>query len=139
LRAKGHQLYFEPEAKTYHLNISLPWSWVSHAFWGGRLFAAVRARKKKWSPWRRLLYVGGAPLIPFIRLRRTMRNIPRPGRQRELMPRILPVLISGLVAHALGELTGYAFDLGNAERHYSYFEMARFRHVTAEDRKADSE
>ncbi len=54
LRAKGHQLYLEPAAKTYHQNFSAPFSWVALRLDVGRLFAASRART--WSPWRRLLY-----------------------------------------------------------------------------------
>ena len=137
LRAKGHEIYLEPAAKTHHLNISLLSSLIKHAFWGGRLYAAVRAREKRWSLWRRLLYIGGMPLIPFVRLRRTIKEIYRTDRQQELMPRILPALISGLVPHAIGELTGYAFGLGNAEERYSYYEMLRFNHITAQDRKAE--
>lgn len=138
LRAKGHRIYLEPAAKTNHVNISLLSSWVRQAFWGGWLFAAVRAREKRWSLWRRLLYIGGAPLIPLVRLRRTLKEIHRTGKQTELMPRILPALISGLVPHAIGELAGYTFGLGNAELHYSYYEMARIHHITAHDRKAEA-
>jgi hypothetical protein len=72
LRAKGHKLCFEPAAETNHVNISLLSSWVRHTFWGGRLFAALRAEKKQWSWWRRLLYIGGSPLIPLLRLWRAL-------------------------------------------------------------------
>lgn len=139
LRDKSHRLCFEPAAKTYHVNISLLSSWIGHAFWGGRQFAAIRAEKQKWSLWRRLLYIVGTPLIPFVRLRRTRQIIYRTGKQRELLPRVLPALISGLVPHAIGEMIGYAFGKGNAEQRYSYYEMARIRHLTAKDRQAQSE
>ncbi len=138
MRAKGHRLYLEPAAKSHHVNISLLSSKVRHAFWGGRLFAAVRAKEKRWSLWHRLLYIGGTPIIPIVRLRRTMAEIHRTGRRREMMPRILPALISGLVPHAIGELAGYALGLGDAEERYSYYEMARVRHITAQDRKAEA-
>ncbi|HWP92349.1 MAG TPA: glycosyltransferase [Thermodesulfobacteriota bacterium] len=134
LRVKGYGIYLEAAAKTYHVNISLLSSWVRQAFWGGWLFAAVRARQKRWPLWRRLLYIGGAPLIPLVRLRRTIREIKRSGREQKLIPKIFPALISGLVSHATGELAGYAFGLGKADEHYSYYEMARIRHVVPEDR-----
>ena len=135
LRSRGHGLYLEAEARTSHVNISRLSSWVVHAFWGGRLFGAARAREKRWSVWRRLAYVCGGPLIPVIRLRRTVPVIYRTGRGRELMPRILPAMFAGLIPHALGEVAGYALGVGDAERRYSYFEMKRTRHVTAQDRQ----
>ena len=134
LRSRGHGLYLEAKARTSHVNISRLSSWVVHTFWGGRLFGAARAREKGWSVWRRLAYVCGGPLIPVIRLRRTVPVIYRTGRGRELMPRILPAMFAGLIPHALGEVTGYALGVGDAERRYSYFEMKRARHVTARDR-----
>ena len=139
LAAKGHGLYFEAAARTSHLNISLLSSWISHTFWGGRLFGAIRARKKKWSVWRRLLYIFGGPLIPMIRLWRTLPKIYLTGRQRELMPRILPAMLAGLIPHAIGEVMGYALGLGNAEQHYSFYEMKRTQHITAQDREQDGE
>jgi hypothetical protein len=135
LQARGHGLYFEAAAKTSHVNISRLSSWVIHAFWGGRLFGAARAREKGWSVWRRLAYICGGPLIPVVKLRRTVPNIYRTGRGRELMPRILPAMFAGLIPHALGEVTGYALGSGDAERHYSFYEMKRARHVTARDRQ----
>lgn len=135
LRSRGHGLYFEAAAKTSHVNISRLSSWVVHAFWGGRMFGAARAREKRWSVWRRLAYICGGPLIPVIRLRRTLPVIYRTGRGGELMPRILPAMFAGLIPHALGEVTGYALGIGDAERHYSFFEMKRARHVTAEERR----
>ncbi len=135
LRARGHGLYFEPEARTSHVNISRFSSWVVHAFWGGRLFGATRARKKRWSVWRRLAYFCGGPLIPIVRLRRTVPVIYRTDRGRELLPRVLPAMLAGLIPHALGEVTGYALGIGDAERHYSSYEMKRERHVTAKDRQ----
>ncbi len=45
LRSRGHTLHLEPAAQTNHVNISLLSSWVRHAFWGGRLFGAMRATK----------------------------------------------------------------------------------------------
>ena len=137
LALKGHGLYFEAAARTSHLNISLLSSWIRHAFWGGRLFGAARARKKKWSVWRRLVYICGGPLIPPLRLWRTLPKIYLTGRQRELMPRVLPAMFAGLIPHAIGEVIGYALGSGNAEQRYSFYEMKRTRHITEQDRQQD--
>ena len=138
LRAKGHRLCVEPAAKAYHVNISLLWSWVKHSFLGGRLFAAARVEKKKWSLWRRLLYILGAPLIPLVRIRRALQTIQHTGRRRELLPGIFPALISGLIPHAFGELIGYALGRGRAEYYYGQYELRRVQYLTAEDRQAES-
>ena len=135
LRARGHRFYLEPTAKTYHVNISRLASWVKHAFLGGRLFGATRAQQKRWPLWRRLVYIGGSPLIPLVRLRRTLRLIRQQPLRRELMPCILPAVISGLLPHAVGEAIGYAFGLGRAEEYYARYEMTRIHHVSAEDRQ----
>ena len=135
MKPKGHRLYFEPAAKAYHVNISRPSSWVKHAFWGGRLFGATRARQQRWPAWRRLLHACGAPLVPALRLRRALREIRRKGLRRELVPRVIPAMLAGLIPHALGEAAGYAFGLGSAARRYSFYEVARTRHVTDEDRR----
>ena len=135
LRAKGHGLYFEAAARTSHVQISRLSSWVRHAFWGGRLFGSARARRKRWPAWRRLVYACGSPLIPFVRLRRTLPKFYRTGR-RELVPRVLPAMFAGLIPHAFGEAAGYALGAGDAERQYSFYEMRRRAHVNEEDRRA---
>ena len=137
LRAKGHQLYLEPAAKTYHQNFSAPFSWVALRLDGGRLFAASRART--WSPLRRLLYAFTAPLIPLVRFRRIVGELRRPGRARHLIPRVLPLLFAGLVVDGVGEMIGYACGAGNAMRRLSDMEFHRERYLTKHDRLAEVE
>lgn len=139
LRARGHGLYFEAAARTSHVQISRLSSWVRHTFWGGRLFGSARASQKRWSVWRRAAYVCGGPLIPLVRLRRTLPQIYQATGRRDLLPRVLPAMFAGLLPHAFGEAAGYAFGAGDAERHYSFYEMKRRRHVTEEDRRALAE
>ncbi len=134
LRAKGHTLHLEPMAKTNHVNISLLYSWVRHAFWGGRLFAAMRAKKKTWSVWRRLLYISGSPLIPIVRLWRTAQKVREVGKGA-FLPRMIPAVLIGLIPHAVGEAIGYALGVGEAAERYSYFETRRILHVTPGDRQ----
>lgn len=133
LRAKGNTLHLEPAAQTNHVNISIFSSWVRHAFWGGRLFGAMRARKNKWPVWRRLIYIGGSPLIPVMRFYKTVQKVREVGKGT-LLPRMIPAVLAGLFPHVVGEITGYALGAGRAAERYSYFEMKRFLHVGPNDR-----
>jgi hypothetical protein len=134
LRARGYQLYLEPAARTQHLNISRLSSWLSVAFYSGRSFAAERARCGHWSLPRRLLYAASAPLIPFVRLQRGLRDFQRTGRQGELLPRVLPTLTLGLAVSAAGEAIGYALGSGDAPHRLAEYEFHRHRHVVATDK-----
>lgn len=126
LRAKGHQLYLEPAAKTYHQNITRLSPFLREQFYVGRVFAASRARR--WSPCWRLLYIGGAPLIPPIRLWRILCELRRSGWARPLLPGILPALITGLVVSAVGEMIGYALGAGHASQRLCVLEFHRDQH-----------
>lgn len=127
LRARGYQLYHEPAAETSHLNFSSPFSWIPLRFFCGRLFAASRARR--WSRPRRWLYVGGAPFIPLVRLRRILRELSRPGRPHNLLPGVLPALIVGLAVDGAGEMIGYAMGAGRAMEKLSNMEFHRDRYL----------
>ena len=133
LRTHAHRLYLEPEAKAHHLNVSVLRSYISAEFQGGRMFGASRAGHGRWTFFRRLLYIGAFPLIPLVRLSRLLRLIRRSARLRPFLPRILPVLVMGLIMHAVGEVTGYAFGAGDAAQRSLTFELSRRRHVTRRD------
>lgn len=137
LREKGYQLFLEPAAKTYHQNFSAPFSWIPLRVDSGRLFAASRSRT--WSPFKRLLYALAAPLIPVIRFYRIVGELRRPGRARQLMPRVLPLLFAGLAVDGTGEMIGYAFGVGNAMRRLSDMEFHRERYLTKHDKFAEEE
>jgi hypothetical protein len=132
LRGKGHCLYLEPKARTFHQNFSMPLSSISLRFHGGRLFAASRARC--WPLWRRFVYTAGVPLIPWIRLLRIVRELRRPGRPTYLLPRVLPTLIAGLMVDAAGEMAGYAFGHGNAMSRLSDMEFHRERYLRKKEK-----
>lgn len=129
LQAKGHRLYLEPAAKTAHLNFARLAPWTPYLVHAGRVFAAARARQ--WSLLRRLLYAGGAPLIPLVRLRRIRSEIRRPGRPADLWPRVLPALVVGLTLDAVGQVLGYALGAGNASRKLFRFEFHRDRYSSS--------
>lgn len=63
---------------------------------------------------RQLLYILGGPLIPVLRLRRTLQEVRRAGQFDKLFPQILPGMVTALMAHCLGEISGYALGAGDA-------------------------
>lgn len=99
------------------------------------MFGAARARYENWSIWRRLVYIGGMPLIPIIRLRRVLCEIRRVSPKHSLLSSILPALVMGLISHSLGELTAYAIGVGDAaKQRLSNLEFHRIRHISDKDR-----
>ena len=135
LRQDGYQLYFEPAARTQHVNFSrFGWSTLQ-SLCGARLYGGSRAARERW-PWsRRLFYIVGSPLIPVVRLRRMIASMRQCDEQRRWLPRLLPVLVWGALFHAWGEITGYALGVGDAEKRCLDFETDRLRYVTARDRQ----
>jgi hypothetical protein len=82
-----------------------------------------------------LLYAGGSPLIPLARLPRILGNVRRSGRER-LIAAMLPAMLVGLAASALGEMAAYLTGLGDAPARMGELEFHRYRHLTARDRRA---
>lgn len=135
LGTKGYQLYLEPAAKVSHLNFERFSSWTSAQFYSGRLFATTRA--KRWSLLRRLIYVGGTPLIPAVCLWRTLQRLRRSQRKHHLFPRILPALVLGLIISAAGEMTGLLLGAGSAKEQMGNLEFHRERHLKRTDRESN--
>jgi GT2 family glycosyltransferase len=129
LRRRGYQLYLEPAARIKHLNTSRPSSLIRQLFLAGRAFAAARSRG--WSPARRLAYVGGAPFIPAVRLRRIVRQLA--GKRYEVPAGTAPLILLALGVSAMGELTGYALGEGSAQEKLCELELHRERHVREQD------
>jgi hypothetical protein len=135
LRSRGHQVYFEPRARTRHLNYSRPFSWIPSHFHGSRIFAAARARYGRWRAWQRLVYGGGAVLIPLVRLRRIWarsRTVLGPGR----FLRLLPALSAILLVSAAGEMAGYVTGPARAMEKLTRLEFQRTRHLARRDQEA---
>ncbi|HEX5708078.1 MAG TPA: glycosyltransferase [Pyrinomonadaceae bacterium] len=131
LRARGHRLYLEPRARTFHQNFSLAGASVPLRFNGGRLFAAARARG--WPAWRKVMFAAAAPLIPAVRLVRITRELLKPGRPRRAFARALPALAAGLVCDGAGEMVGYAFGAGRAMAKLTDLEFHRRRYLAPHD------
>jgi hypothetical protein len=132
LARRGHQLRMHPDARTAHTNFALLSSWLPVQFYGGRVFGASRA--SGWPLGRRLAYFAASPLIPAVRLWRCLRELAKPGRPIERIPRMLPLLALGLALDGLGQMAGYLFGLGDAIGRVARYEFHRFDHITAADR-----
>jgi GT2 family glycosyltransferase len=135
LRAKGHRFYLEPQAKAYHQNASRLTSAIWTRFQAGRLFGAMRARNGRWSLLRRLLYIGGAPLIPLMHLRPVLQHARRAARQRPLLPGLRGAVVGLLAVAGAGEMIGYAFGPGKALQQLTDSEFQRERQLTKRDRQ----
>ena len=127
MASRGHRFYLEPRARVHHVNFSLFGPSLSLRFWGGRLFAANRARG--WGVARRALYCLASPLIPAVRLARTVKTRARIEAAPPLLG-LLPVLIVLLIADGCGEMVGYAAGSGSAMPRLSdWGEFHRWRFV----------
>jgi hypothetical protein len=133
LRARGHGLYLEPAAKTHHFNYSRASAWLPATFLSGRTFAARRVHGAGIA--RRLAFALGSPLIPFLRLRRCIRDFRR-SEPRPALVRVLPALVVALVVSAAGEMIGYLLGSGDAPERVSAYEFHRDEQVNARDRAA---
>jgi hypothetical protein len=137
LNKQGSGLYLEPEAVSRHVNVSAAKSYMQGEFLGGRLFGAARAHSHGWGA-RSVAYSFGAPAILLVRLQRVVEQVRRCGRVRELMPRVLPPLMLGLVSHTVGEVAGYLFGEGRAAERRRSIELDRFQHVAEPDKPTAS-
>jgi len=135
LLAHGQRLYFEPAAQTDHVNVSRFLDLIAIEFQNYRMFAANRAAHGHWPHRRRVLYVVCGPLLPAVRLYRTLREVHRCGQLAATGPRLLFPLVVGAVAGAAGEMVGFTFGAGAAARKRLSFELERLRHVTEADRQ----
>ncbi len=133
LRAKGHQLYLEPAAKIAHVNFSKLSAVIKAQFLNGRLFASTRI--KKISTASRMIYVLGAPLIPFVRLWYIFRNASQPGRSKGQFFKVLPVILLGLLMDGLGQFAGYVFGQGDTNKSFLCFEFHRNQYLAKKESK----
>ena len=113
LRERGERVCLEANARVDHLNISRQLPWIRDVFLAGRVLATMRAMR--WSRVRRLVYLGGSPLIPFVLVWRT-RAFWRRGNQQMQLPRTtFLAFVAVSIVMALGEMSGYAFRARRSE------------------------
>jgi hypothetical protein len=131
LRRDGHAIWYAPEARLAHLNISIPWQALRHSLLGGALFGRYRSRNM--SAPERLLRTAGVPLVPLLRLFRILQDVRRAsigGIPRSAWG-LLGLLLAG---HAAGEALGYWNLTGEIEARYEFFELHRLECLLDEER-----
>lgn len=130
LRERGGRIWFEPEARVDHANLSFLGPLLHQRFIAGRVIAGARGAGWAWP--RRLAYALGSPLIPIVLLARHRRGIARTIRQWRPPSGTLPVLILGSILEAAGEMLGYAHGEGSTTRaRYDALEVHRLTHTAA--------
>ncbi|HEX7588065.1 MAG TPA: hypothetical protein VF478_07110, partial [Anaerolineae bacterium] len=131
LRARGYDITIERKARTWHLNFSRFFPSAYLRLLSGRTFSAARSRD--WPGWKRLVYVGGSPLIPFVRLWRIVRQMRRHRWHGVFACQILALTLMLLVLDAGGEVVGLLRGMGEAERGVAAFEFHRSRYLNQSD------
>lgn len=133
LRAEGRPMFIAGDVIVRHVNISRLTAYIYLDYLGQRSFASARARSGGFSRWKRVLYAGAAPLIPWIRLRRILHHLHRTDRYRELMPQILLPIACALAAGAWGEMLGYLIGPGDSAERKGPAELQRERFLSKKD------
>jgi glycosyltransferase involved in cell wall biosynthesis len=88
--------------------------WLRMEFSSGKAYARERARNWHWR--KRFLFMGGSPLIPWVRLIRILKQLIQSRTLQGLnLHNMLPACI-GLIASALGEMAGYSKPAKPEER-----------------------
>jgi hypothetical protein len=134
LKRRGQRMRLQPTAATRHTNISRLLPALAHAWVGGRLYGGLRQTLGGWSLARRIVYAGGSPLIPPLRLTRVIALMRRSVAGQAALRHALPAMVPILAVHAAGEAAGYLFGMGDCDTRYSAFETRRYRHVRAGDK-----
>lgn len=116
LRKNGTRMYVLGDVAIPHVKFSDIGAFLRAEFISQRLYAEARAEYFDWSLLHRALYVGGAPLIPFLRIGRVYRDVRRTGRGTGFFLRILPAATAAACAGALGEAMGYAVGSAASNR-----------------------
>lgn len=135
LRVRGYRLYMEGKARADHINVSKTVSILLDLFYNGQLYTAALVQYKRWSISERILYSLLEPLIILKHFQGTLHAIRRAGQWNKLMPAALPIIVTGLSAHFLGKLCGYASGFGNTQEKINSFEFDRFKYITEQDIK----
>jgi hypothetical protein len=129
LTKNGDRLFLENRAIISHLNFAQLGTLLFLQFHHGRQYAGRRIWN--WPLAKRLLFFGGAPLIPFVRLKRILGNT----RQRVRLP-ILFVLFLDLLVDGAGQALGYATGVGRSEERLRGYDYDRRRFLSPRDRSA---
>ncbi len=130
LVSKGYKLYLEPEAKLYHLNFGVLTTFLKIHLYMGRMFAAARCQS--WPKVRRISYALGSLLIPLVRFYRITSNYSGSLGLLKSKPQVFPILASGLIASAIGEMAGYLSGAGDSMQKTFEYHFHRDLHLKSE-------
>jgi hypothetical protein len=132
IRANGGQIYYEPAAQTFHLNVSRWSTWINNHFAMGRVFGAQRSRD--WNAPQRLFAAARSPIVPFVRYTRHCRCLRASGDHQFLPPTVLLLIFFGLCLSALGEMVGSVAGMGQSLVQFSHAEFHRETGMNERDR-----
>ncbi|MEB3200078.1 MAG: glycosyltransferase [Synechococcaceae cyanobacterium] len=128
LRRRGYRLLLQASAVVAHTNFGTLHPWLPVQFRCGRRFAAARASLNRWSRPQRWLYGLAAPLIPPLRLWRTLAAHRLRSPQLRPLPRGTWLLTAlGLGVDALGQALGYWAGPGRSAAGLMQAEADRLR------------
>lgn len=133
LARRGRRLLLCAEARTAHVNFSLVRPWLRIQMQNGRVFAGTRAAG--WPARRRAVWCAASPLIPPVRLARSLRMVARLRRADARVVGGVPFLILGLLLDGVGQALGYARGPGGSARALARYEFRRVDFVRAADRE----
>ena len=115
LRADGHKLFLEPNAKSAHGYTVNPLTLVAFFAWN-RCFGHMRAKVFEWPRWKRYLVAAGAPFLPWLRSGHLAISLFRNHPTRLVTFLVgLPVILLAQYGAAFGEAVGLVCGIGNAE------------------------
>jgi hypothetical protein len=128
LRARGARFALIADARSRHMNAAtVSGTWLVR-FNMGRYYGHTRALAENWSLPRRLAYVLGFPLIPFLRMIRLQAELP--GSLAAAGAKTYPALFIGLVFDAIGQAAGYSLGPGDSLHTLETYEVHLRNYVT---------
>jgi GT2 family glycosyltransferase len=124
LRREGFAFFHEPTAIIAHRNENTLRSLATGQFYWNWCFAHLRAKKFQWSIARRIAWILLAPLIPWWRVAKLFRWLPRFGLGRSLrFLTDIPFILAANHWAAAGQVAGLLNKLDRGARMFSHFEM----------------
>lgn len=128
LTERGFRLIAEPTARFAHANEHILLTFIEGDYIFSRLFGALRSEAQGWTIEQRLGRVAGAPLIPFVRVARLLRNTvtQRPQLLSLLLP-ALPALFCAEVSSVCGQTMGLLFGEGCTREQFLFYELNALR------------
>jgi glycosyltransferase involved in cell wall biosynthesis len=135
LRADGHRLATEPDAKIDHLNETRFASIARGYFLFNRCYGHARARHLRWSALRRVVYVALTPLIPLYFMAHFSLFLARSRRAfLGTFVRNVGFVYAAQLCAAAGQAIGLVLGPGDAERRFTEYELTEARPAPAADR-----